>query len=99
MVKINIPSWMDELARGAAYAARRIAGGELTNEQHERLKGLVADKMEPAWRELKILRGKKENLIFKIDEELRTKLIPLGPCHDDPCLPQAHAARGLTSTA
>jgi hypothetical protein len=49
---IAIPSWLDEVAPGAAQAARTISRANLSVAERERLARLTGDATEPAWREI-----------------------------------------------
>jgi hypothetical protein len=56
---IAIPSWMEELAPGAAAAARFIGGGALTRSQRRRLERLTNEATRRAW--LEPLRPRQKN--------------------------------------
>jgi hypothetical protein len=71
---IGIPSWMDEIAPGAAEAARAISVGKLSRLQHERLARLTSEVTRSVWRELKRSHSSKRRLsdreLWKAQHEL-----------------------------
>jgi hypothetical protein len=71
---IEIPSWMDEIAPGAAEAARAISVGKPSRLQHERLARLTSEVTRSVWRELKRPHSSKRRLcdreLWKAQHEL-----------------------------
>jgi hypothetical protein len=59
---IEIPSWMDEIAPGAAEAARAISRENLFGSQRERLARLTSELTRSVWRELKRPHASKRHL-------------------------------------
>jgi hypothetical protein len=63
MPTIAIPSWLDEIAPGAAQAARSISDEEnLSDLQRERLERLTSELTKPVWVELQRDHSSKEKL-------------------------------------